>query len=94
MVQAVLTAYPSQTASAALRDSAVLQWTTYPSMKSLALCSAAMALSSGRPTRSRKQRAGSARMVLYFSYPAVGGQQPGHSFHLSALSSYAVPTGS
>lgn len=39
----------------------------YPSMKSLALCSAAMAFSSGRPTRSRKQSAGSARIVLYFS---------------------------
>ncbi|TNN39539.1 hypothetical protein EYF80_050286 [Liparis tanakae] len=38
-----------------------------PSMKSLPLCSAAMAFSSGRPTRSRKHSVGSARTVLYFS---------------------------
>lgn len=44
-----------------------LKLQTHPSMKSLPLCSAAMAFSSGRPTRSTKHKAGSARIVLYFS---------------------------
>lgn len=49
----------------------ILKCPSYPSppsaSMSVPLCSAAMALASGIPTRSRKHSAGSARMELYFS---------------------------
>lgn len=48
----------------------VNEWTySSPSSPSPVCCSASMALSSGLPTLSRKQRQGSARMVVYISYP-------------------------
>lgn len=41
---------------------------------SVAPCSAERDFSSGMPTFSRKQSAGSARMALYLSYPDWGGE--------------------